>query len=126
MQMDDLISLSRALRTNGKFVTLETNGANPIDPKEFDKIMVSPKSLDDAEKWLSVPEVDFKFVVSVKNADNILEWTRKKGLTKCYMMPMGTTPEDIIIGSMVILEKMAADHQDHILCPRLHILLGLK
>jgi organic radical activating enzyme len=124
--MDELLELVKALRGLGRFVTLETNGTNPVDPKEFDKIMVSPKSLDDAEKWLSVPEVDFKFVVSVKNADTILEWTRKKGLTKCYMMPMGTTPEDIIIGSMVILEKMAADHQDHILCPRLHILLGLK
>ena len=126
LQMDDLLKLVLLLRTNGKFVTLETNGTNIVNPDLFDKVMVSPKSLEDAEKWLGLPTVDFKFVVSVKNVDNILEWIRKKGLTKCYMMPMGTTPEDIIIGSMVILEKMEMDHQDHILCPRLHILMGLK
>lgn len=126
IQMDEMVELVKVLRANGKFVTLETNGTNLVDPKEFDKVMVSPKTLDDAEKWLGLPEVDFKFVVNPKNVDSILHWTRMKGLTKCYLMPMGTTPEEIIYGSMVILEKMSADHQDHILCPRLHVLMGLK
>jgi len=126
VQMSELLELTMRLREVGKFVTLETNGTNPVDPAEFDKIMVSPKKLEDAERWLSTPEVDFKFVCSPQNIDEILDWLRKKGLTKCYLMPMGITPEEITVGTFVILEKMAEMHQDHIVCPRLHILLGLK
>jgi 7-carboxy-7-deazaguanine synthase len=126
VQMSELLELTMRLREVGKFVTLETNGTNPVDPAAFDKIMVSPKKLEDAERWLSTPEVDFKFVCSPQNIDEILDWLRKKGLTKCYLMPMGITPEEITVGTFVILEKMAEMHQDHIVCPRLHILLGLK
>lgn len=126
LQMDELLKLAEGLQALGHFVTIETNGTNPVDPKAFDKVMVSPKKLADAEKWLSVPEVDFKFVCTPENIDEILAWTRKKGLTKCYLMPRGTSPEEIELGSIIILNKMVEDHQDHIICPRLHILMGLK
>ncbi|MFA6359072.1 MAG: 7-carboxy-7-deazaguanine synthase QueE [Candidatus Omnitrophota bacterium] len=123
----ELNELITNLKELGKIITIETNGTNMIsNPQLVDKIMVSPKDMASAEKWLGIQNAEFKFVINEKNIDSTLQWLRQKGITKAYLMPMSNQANDALMGSVYILDKITENHDDHIICPRLHLLMGLK
>jgi organic radical activating enzyme len=130
VQMEDLEELVRRLRVQGRHVTLETNGVIKPDIDLFDLVMVSPKSLAVADEWLQdaieKKNVEFKFVIGPAEVKLIPEWIRSKGLIGVYLMPMGTTIDDLIAGSHEILAAMLEYHLDCIVCPRMHLFLGVK
>ena len=133
VQMDDLQQLVYQLKEYGRHVTLETNGVEkPTDElfAKLDLIMVSPKSLAVADEWLQdaveKKNVEIKFVVGPQEIKLIPEWIRSKGLIGVYLMPMGTGIDELITGSHAIMAAMLEYHLDCIICPRVHLFLGVK
>jgi organic radical activating enzyme len=130
IQMDDLQKLVGKLKECGYHVTIETNGTAQLDSNFADVIMVSPKDLQTADKWVDKFEAEdnvyLKFVVNKGNIANILEWAKNQNLTRLILMPQGITPQEVIEGSFYILEALMEQKADHIICPRTHILLGLR
>ena len=130
IQMDALMELTAALRKEGRFVTIETNGTTLLNAVDFDQIMVSPKTIAVADTWfdtcINAKNVELKFVVNPENLDNVLVWAKGKGLTKLILMPQGSSPQEVLTGSLMILDALMEGGHDHIICPRTHILLGLK
>ena len=123
----ELEELAERLNDLHKVITLETNGTNLVSrPALFDRIMVSPKDMISAEKWIGVTEAEFKFVLNEANIDSTLQWIRQKGLTKVYLMPESMSGQEALVGCAVILNKIIESHDDHIVVPRLHLLMGLK
>jgi len=130
IQMGELVELSRILREQGWHVTLETNGVIMADPKDFDLVMVSPKDLTTADDWLESvlqsKNVEYKFVVNLDNIQSILDWIAEMKLSGVYLMPQGTLVDDLIDGSLQIMVETAKRQLDCIICPRVHLWLGVR
>jgi organic radical activating enzyme len=131
LQLDELIPLIQTLRDSGRHVALETNGTIiPPDLSIFDLVVVSPKGIDTANNWCKIlsenKNVKLKLVIHQKNIDMMIEWIKEKGLSGIYLMPIGSDPNTLAIGSIAIFDKMIEMHVDCIISPRVHILVGIK
>jgi organic radical activating enzyme len=130
IQMGELEELATKLRELGRHITLETNGVIKPNIDLFDLVMVSPKSIATAEEWfveaISRKNVEYKFVIGPKEIELVLDWIRSKGLIGVYLMPMGADIDSVINGSQVIMAAMIDKHLDCIICPRIHVLMGVK
>lgn len=126
IQMDEVEELSTRLRKEGYHVSLETNGIiDDYDTSIFDLVVVSPKFTTDWDKWIR-RNVVFKFVINRNNVDMIMQWILMHDIKNVYLMPFGTTPQEILLNSDIIITNMEEYEVDVFLTPRLHILLGVK
>lgn len=126
IQMDEVEELSTRLRKEGYHVSLETNGIiDDYDTSIFDLVVVSPKFTTDWDKWIR-RNVVFKFVINSNNVDMIMQWILMHDIKNVYLMPFGTTPQEILLNSDIIITNMEEYEVDVFLTPRLHILLGVK
>jgi len=126
VQMDEVEELSTRLRKEGYHVSLETNGIiDDYDTSIFDLVVVSPKFTTDWDKWIR-RNVVFKFVINSNNVDMIMQWILMHDIKNVYLMPFGTTPQEILLNSDIIITNMEEYEVDVFLTPRLHILLGVK
>lgn len=125
LYLDEVYQLATILILNNVHTTLETNGVIEFDPKAFDLVMVSPKTLAVADTWADKP-VTFKFVCWEDNIDDIMQWTLDYKLSNVYFMPLGITIEDILSRSHLIVDKMTEYGVNGTISTRLHFLYGMR
>lgn len=131
IQLSDLLSLTRALRENDYHVSLETNGdIQNYDTTEFDCVIVSPKDMVTFKKWIKyTPTFDntyLKLVVHEHNIDDVMKIAAEYDLQDIYYMPLGTTPQEIVTRSALIINKMNEYNIEGFLSTRMHILYGVR
>ncbi len=129
IQMDDLILMAALCHEAGLHVTLETNGTNMVtNPSVFDLIMVSPKTMEDAEKWIQ-PLVDaydtkkyFKFVCNESNVHEVMQWCLDHNIWDVYFMPQGQYLDEMMENSFHVIQAMNEMQVNGSLCTRLQVL----
>lgn len=126
LQMEELAPIVYNLRSDGYHVALETNGIiSDYSVDMFDLVVVSPKRLEDWDKWIN-KNVTMKFVVDKSNVDAVMTWVQSKGLSNVYFMPEGIDLERILVNTTLIIAKMAEYQIDGFVSPRIHYLIGVK
>ena len=130
LQLVDIYDVLTTLDKNGRkpFVTLETNGTKMVNCDQFDLIMVSPKTYEDADSWWDIDNAYLKFVVDKDNIDDTLTYIDSHYIRKpVYFMPQSITVDEMIENSLLILYKIQEGNYENILlCPRLQLLYGVK
>ncbi len=112
-----------------KKISIETNGSIKFDPTLFDLVCVSPKIPSDYTGWFSKDELPYenviiKIVVSPKNVDTVMKDLVGYKFNNVYLMPLGTTPVEIIEGTKVIAMKLREYDIKASLSTRLHVLIN--
>ena len=131
IQLNELKPLVHTLTANDYHVSLETNGdIQSYDTTDFDCVVVSPKDPATFKKWVKyTPEFDntyLKVVVHEHNIDDVMKLAAEYDLQDIYFMPLGTTPQEIIARSALILDKMNEYNIEGFLSTRMHILYGVR
>ena len=127
MQLHDLTLVSQELRELGYHIAIETNGTySLLDTGIFDLIVVSPKVMGDLDKWAHVRNAVLKFVIDQDNSVDVLREIIDYELKSVYLMPKGTTYDEIMGNSMIILDLIRRYKLDAHLGLRLHIMMGLR
>ncbi|WP_433358841.1 7-carboxy-7-deazaguanine synthase QueE [Streptosporangium sp. CA-115845] len=136
IQQPSLIPLVRGLLAAGKRVEFETNGTIAPDPALLvDGVCfnVSPKLANSdveedrrikpavLEAFVASGRAVFKFVTrTVAELDEIGALVDRYGLDPVYVMPEGTTPQDLIAATRVLADAVAA--RRWYFTQRLHVL----
>jgi organic radical activating enzyme len=131
LQYPAMVKLINMLRDPGTsaltyHVAVETNGSLFEDPSPFDLVVVSPKEINDIRPWMGKTNVVFKLLVNEDNLEEQLTIASQLPPHRVYLMPMGVTPEEMIMGTQVLAAKMVEHRLEVTISPRLHILTGLK
>jgi len=120
-------------------IALETNGDfDNFNMDLFDLIVVSPKTFEVLDKWigyLNHKNIIIKVVNKPGNnrlCNRLSDWIKigllkPEYLSKIYIMPFGTTTEDIQSNTYQILKYIKTYNLKGVnVSPRLHIMLNLK
>ena len=131
IQLKELLQLARTLHDNDYLVSLETNGdIQSYDTTDFDCVVVSPKDMVTLKKWVRhTVEFDntyLKIVVHEHNIDDIMKLVQEYDLRDVYFMPLGTTPQEIVARSILIINKMNEYNIEGFVSTRMHILYGVR
>ena len=130
LQMSDMKRTIEAIRKYDptRQIAIETNGTIDFDDTIFDVVVVSPKSMSVLDLWTHRPNVYIKFLAV---DENDIEGIRRRMNTNVfanipYIMPIGTTAEQMVATGKKIADLIVATGMDAVLSPRLHILMGVK
>lgn len=128
LQYDGLVKLTRMLKDLDPtyHIAIESNGSEYCDPSPFDLVVVSPKTNSHISKWMGKPNVVFKLLINEDNIDEQLTIASQLPEHRVNLMPMGTTPDEILYGTHLIVSKLLEEKLNVSVSPRLHILLGVK
>lgn len=130
IQMDDLMQLTKVLTDKGYKVALETNGTIMFNTGWFDLVVVSPKSNDVLDRWADLAVDDsgivVKWVIDPETVDKQLMYLKDKKYHNVWLMPMGTSPMEIVEGMCVIADKVREYGVDAVVCCRMHVLMGVR
>lgn len=130
IQENDVYELAKILTDKDYHIALETNGTRNVNTAWFKLVVVSPKSIDILDEWYSIaeddPSVIIKWVIDPETIDSQMMYLRDHNYHGVWLMPMGTTPMEIVEGMMMIVEKMDEYGIDEIVCNRLHVMVGCK
>lgn len=119
--MNELVGLNPRIS-----VAIESNGSLKFDASAFDLAVISPKTMDDAERWVNDGWVVLKFVCAEDNIDEVMSWCESRRIRTPYFMPLGVTIEEILERSYLIIDKMEEYGVCGYLTPRLHLILRVK
>jgi len=127
LQIDEVIEVIEYLSECNPLIhiAIESNGSIDFDIDMFDLAVISPKNLDDAEKWVG-RDVVLKFVCSDDNVDEIMSWCVARRIRSPYFMPLGVMFEHILQHSYLIIQKMEEYRINGYITPRLHAILRVK
>ena len=131
IQLKELLELAQLLRNSNYHVSLETNGTcQMFDTTDFNCVVVSPKDMNTLKNWVKyTPKFDntyIKVVVHEHNVDSIMQLVKEYDLRDVYFMPLGTTPQEIVARSTLIMNKMVEYNIEGFLSTRMHILYGVR
>lgn len=125
-QMEELEKLAIGLKNMDYYVALETNGTDPsLQEDLFDKVIVSPKYIDDWDKWIN-RDVYLKFVVSELNVGSVMGWAKQNNIQDIYYMPEGKDVETLMRNTAVILDALQHFDVQGYICTRLQYILRVK
>ncbi len=130
IQEEELYELVKLLDDRGYYIALETNGTNNVNTSWFDLVVVSPKSNDVLDKWCAIarddPSVVVKWVIDPDTAEEQLQYLATNNYHGVWLMPLGTSPMEVVEGIMVLTELVLEMELDAVVCNRLHIMVGCK
>jgi organic radical activating enzyme len=128
LQYNGIVKLTRMLKDlNPNYhVAIETNGSIYNDPSPFDLVVMSPKNTNDIVQWVNHDNVHFKLLIDEGNVDQQLTIAAQLPEDRTNLMPLGTTPDEILYGTHLILSKLVESKLNLSISPRLHVLLGVK
>ena len=144
IQPAELRELTQSLSRRGYHITIETNGTHPevITLCDATAVVVSPKDMHTAERWLSIfhngQKTYFKFVVDEHDVGEKLRWIKehvdRAQQGRVYLMPMtydATAGQEAIISDMIedgqVIIKMMIEYEvDCAISPRLQYLFRVR
>ena len=130
VQIIEMLELVNRLKEKGYTVAIETNGSCEFDPSVFDLVVVSPKSKEVLDHWynasLVFTNVIIKWVIHPEVVEEQFEYLQDKQYHGVWLMPLGTSPLEVLEGMTVINEKIVEYGIDATVCNRLHVLLGCR
>lgn len=139
MQKAELEALLKDVRSDFRYIGLETNGTiHEFDDRYFDRIVISPKRMFDLVYWLPIVRTDDRYWLKIvtdghtwglsnHKLDSLLPILDTLDHPHVMFMPEGTTLAAVVENIRNIYTWMWKHQVKHIrITPRLHVMVNMR